>query len=161
MPVLPEVGSRMIESGLSLPAFSAASIIEIAIRSLTLCAGLKNSSLASTVPSMCEARRLILTSGVLPISSVTLLAIFMLRSRQEKPASGGNALAGGSSEIQRTLSRKTVLLQQAAIAQSAALGGGSATSRKVCIGWAGAGSSHDNLQKNGSRATFAQPRKSR
>ena len=49
MPVLPLVGSRIIVSGPILPAFSAASIMPSPMRSLTLPAGLKNSSLASTV----------------------------------------------------------------------------------------------------------------
>ena len=40
IPVLPLVGYRMIVSGLIFPAFSAASIMETPIRSLTLCAGL-------------------------------------------------------------------------------------------------------------------------
>jgi hypothetical protein len=40
MPVLPEVGSRTIVSGADPPAACAASIIDMAIRSLTLCAGL-------------------------------------------------------------------------------------------------------------------------
>ena len=40
MPVLPLVGSTMIVSGLIFPAFSAASIIETPMRSLTLWAGL-------------------------------------------------------------------------------------------------------------------------
>ena len=40
MPVLPLVGSTMIVSGLILPAFSAASIMDTPIRSFTLWAGL-------------------------------------------------------------------------------------------------------------------------
>ena len=45
--MLPLVGSTMVVPGGSRPASSAASIIETAIRSLTLPAGLKNSSLAA------------------------------------------------------------------------------------------------------------------
>jgi hypothetical protein len=40
MPVLPLVGSRMMVSGLILPAFSATSSMDTPIRSLTLWAGL-------------------------------------------------------------------------------------------------------------------------
>ena len=63
-------------SGLILPAFSAASIIATAMRSLTLCAGLKYSSFNAIV-AWVVFRRLSLTSGVLPISSMMLLAICM------------------------------------------------------------------------------------
>src|SRR3990172_1097684 len=78
MPVLPEVGSRMMVSGLILPACSAASIIDTAIRSLTLCAGLKNSSLARMVASTPAFTRLSCTSGVLPTSSRIFFANFMM-----------------------------------------------------------------------------------
>src|SRR5690349_1209977 len=78
MPVLPEVGSRTMVSGPILPAFWAASIMATAIRSLTLLPGLKNSSLAATVAVVPAVRRLRRTRGVLPTSSVTLLAIFIL-----------------------------------------------------------------------------------
>ena len=70
MPVLPEVGSMMTESGVSFPLFSASSIIAFAILSLTEPAGLKYSSFASSVAlspcsfSICVSSR----SGVLPIS---------------------------------------------------------------------------------------------
>src|SRR4026207_2469468 len=50
MPVLPEVGSRMMVSGLMRPARSAASIMDRPIRSLTLWAGLENPSFATTRP---------------------------------------------------------------------------------------------------------------
>src|SRR3954451_21497932 len=46
MPVLPLVGSRMVEPACSRPSFSAASIIEIAARSLMEPVGLWSSSLA-------------------------------------------------------------------------------------------------------------------
>ena len=75
MPVLPLVGSRIIVSGPSTPASSAASIMLRPMRSLTLPAGLKNSSLAATVATAPSAMRLIRTNGVLPISSVILFAI--------------------------------------------------------------------------------------
>ncbi len=80
MPVLPLVGSTRTVSLLMTPAFSADSIIEKPMRSFTLWAGLKNSSLATTSapsPSVTRFRR---TSGVLPIRSVTLLAIFMINT---------------------------------------------------------------------------------
>ena len=48
IPVLPLVGSTTIVSGPMSPAAWAASIIETPMRSLTLLAGLKNSSLATT-----------------------------------------------------------------------------------------------------------------
>ena len=48
MPVLPLVGSMMIVSGRISPARSAASIMETPMRSLTLAAGLKDSSFATT-----------------------------------------------------------------------------------------------------------------
>ena len=71
MPVLPLVGSMMTVSGPISPARSAASIMATPMRSLTLCAGLKNSSFATTcapAPSVTRRRR---TSGVFPISWVT------------------------------------------------------------------------------------------
>ena len=43
MPVLPEVASTTVWPGLSVPRFSASSMIAIARRSLTEAAGLKNS----------------------------------------------------------------------------------------------------------------------
>ena len=46
MPVLPEVGSMMTEPGFSSPLASASSTMALAMRSLTLPAGLKYSSLA-------------------------------------------------------------------------------------------------------------------
>src|SRR4028119_2480571 len=48
MPVLPLVGSRMVAPGVSSPAFSAASIIAIAARSLMEPVGLWSSSLAQS-----------------------------------------------------------------------------------------------------------------
>ena len=51
MPVLPEVGSMITEPGFSLPLASASSIMALAIRSFTLPAGLKYSSLARTLAS--------------------------------------------------------------------------------------------------------------
>jgi len=75
MPVLPEVGSMMVAPGRRRPAASRASIIATPIRSLTLAAGLKNSSLpqisAASPSSACSLDRR--TSGVEPMVSVMLL----------------------------------------------------------------------------------------
>ena len=77
VPVFPLVGStRMVFPGVISPRFSASSIIESAIRSLTELAGLLDSSLATTSathpsPSTFE----IFTSGVLPINSKIFSAI--------------------------------------------------------------------------------------
>src|SRR3954468_4717990 len=49
MPVLPEVGSISTVSALTMPAFSMAVIMAAPIRSFTLAAGLKYSSLARMV----------------------------------------------------------------------------------------------------------------
>src|SRR3954453_23746266 len=46
MPVLPEVGSRIVQPGRSRPAFSACSTMNSAGRSLTEPVGLRSSSLA-------------------------------------------------------------------------------------------------------------------
>ena len=91
MPVLPLVGSTTTVSGPMSPASSAASIIATPMRSLTECAGLKNSSFAATsapAPSVTLRMR---TSGVLPMSSVTSLAI---RMRLILPPSTGQARSG-------------------------------------------------------------------
>ena len=63
MPVLPQVGSTMIESGRSRPSRSAPSIIARATRSLMLPPGLRNSALAKMFSPLSR------TSGVLPIRS--------------------------------------------------------------------------------------------
>ncbi len=72
MPVLPEVGSMMVEPSLSRPLASSAAIMPTPMRSLTLAKGLKNSSLASTSPLGLSAlvrlgRR---TRGVSPMVSM-------------------------------------------------------------------------------------------
>ena len=70
MPVFPLVGSTIVVfPGVISPAFSASSIMLTPMRSLTEPAGLKYSSLASTVagaPSVTLLRR---TNGVRPIVS--------------------------------------------------------------------------------------------
>src|SRR5450759_2343735 len=80
MPVFPEVGSMStVLPGKIFPAVSSASIIATPMRSLTECAGLKNSSFAATVaPGAIPAvTRLSRTSGVFPMSFVMSAAIFM------------------------------------------------------------------------------------
>jgi len=76
MPVLPLVGSTITVSLVMWPALSAASIMETPIRSLMLPQGLKDSSFATTVASSPSAILFSRTRGVLPMSSVMLLAIF-------------------------------------------------------------------------------------
>ena len=72
MPVLPEVGSIRVVSGVILPAASMASIMLTPIRSFTLEIGLKNSSLTRISASIpCSlGSRFRRTSGVLPMVSV-------------------------------------------------------------------------------------------
>ena len=79
--MLPLVGSMMTPPGLSLPSFSAASIIAIAILSFTLPPGLKDSTFATTsaLPPESFSRFESLTSGVLPISSRTEFAILLIQ----------------------------------------------------------------------------------
>ena len=77
MPVFPLVGSRMMVSGLIRPACSAASIMATPMRSFTLFAGLKNSSLATTSAAAPSVTRFSRTSGVFPISCVTSSAMLI------------------------------------------------------------------------------------
>ena len=77
MPVFPLVGSRMIVSGLIRPACSAASIMDTPMRSFTLPAGLKDSSLAATSATAPAVTRRSRTSGVCPISCVMSSAILI------------------------------------------------------------------------------------
>src|SRR3954470_1649572 len=69
MPVLPLVGSRMVEPACSRPSFSAASIIEIAARSLMEPVGLWSSSLAHSRTSGVGERFGSPTRGVPPRES--------------------------------------------------------------------------------------------
>src|ERR1700710_1617373 len=71
MPVLPEVGSRIVCPGSIAPSASAFSIIERATRSFTEPVGLWPSSLAKIRTSSFGERRLSSTRGVLPIDSTT------------------------------------------------------------------------------------------
>src|SRR6266540_2967614 len=68
-PVFPEVGSTMVPPELSRPSRSAASIMRMPMRSLTLPPGLSISSLARTVGLTPRVTRDSLTRGVLPMAS--------------------------------------------------------------------------------------------
>ena len=68
-PVLPLVASMMVPPGVRSPEASAARTIDRAMRSLTLPAGSKASTLARTVAGP-EMTRLMRTSGVPPTASV-------------------------------------------------------------------------------------------
>ena len=70
MPVLPLVGSMMTEPGFKRPLASASSIMALAMRSFTLPAGLKYSSLATILafrPNSCF-RWVSSSKGVWPIN---------------------------------------------------------------------------------------------
>src|SRR5262249_24867026 len=72
MPVFPDVGSTSTLSGRTRPALSMSSIIATPMRSFTLAAGLKNSSLArifALMSCICGRRRS-RTIGVSPTASV-------------------------------------------------------------------------------------------
>mmetsp|Transcript_30762 Transcript_30762/g.53177 ORF Transcript_30762/g.53177 Transcript_30762/m.53177 type:complete len:221 (-) Transcript_30762:63-725(-) len=71
MPVFPEVGStREVLPGAISPRFSASSIIDRAIRSLTLLQGSMLSSFTKTVATQPSLTRLSRTKGVLPMAWV-------------------------------------------------------------------------------------------
>ena len=69
MPVLPEVGSRIVEPGVSSPSFSACATMKNAARSLTEPVGLRSSSLAHSRAAGAGDSRGSPTSGVLPSES--------------------------------------------------------------------------------------------
>src|SRR3954452_3174463 len=71
IPVLPLEGSRMVWPGCRRPLFSACSIIDLAMRSLTDPNGFWPSSLATMRTSGLSDSRLTSTIGVLPIMSRT------------------------------------------------------------------------------------------
>src|SRR6478735_2420604 len=71
MPVLPDDGSRMVWPGASRPSFSAASIIDLAMRSFTEPNGFWLSSLAKTRTRGLGLSALTSTRGVFPIMSST------------------------------------------------------------------------------------------
>jgi hypothetical protein len=66
MPVLPEVGSRIVEPGRRSPSFSACSIMKNAARSFTDPVGLRSSSLAHNRTSSDGESVGSPTMGVLP-----------------------------------------------------------------------------------------------
>ena len=70
IPVFPDVGSIIVEPGLSFPSLSACSIISFAILSFTDPAGLKYSSFARSLASSPYAFSTCVssTSGVFPLS---------------------------------------------------------------------------------------------
>ena len=71
MPVLPEVGSRIVCPGAIAPFSSASSISAFATRSLTEPVGLRDSSFAQIRTPGLGERRGSSTSGVLPIDCTT------------------------------------------------------------------------------------------
>ena len=71
MPVLPEDGSIRVCPGSRMPSFSAASIMDRAIRSFTEPPGFWPSSLIRMRTSGLGLSELMSTSGVLPIRSST------------------------------------------------------------------------------------------
>src|ERR1700722_12919092 len=104
MPVFPEVGSISTVSELISPAFSIATIIAAPMRSFTLAAGLKYSSLARMVAcTPCAAGKLRKrTIGVSPNASTMLSKI--------RPRPGRCiALASDEVSIQNSLWRQCVL----------------------------------------------------
>ncbi|GAA3100791.1 hypothetical protein GCM10020254_52910 [Streptomyces goshikiensis] len=69
MPVLPEVGSRIVQPGYSRPSFSACSTMWSAGRSLIEPVGLRSSSFAQIRTSAEGDSRGSRTSGVLPTAA--------------------------------------------------------------------------------------------
>jgi hypothetical protein len=78
MPVLPLVGSMIVVFGLIRPCFSASAIMLQHMRSFTLPPGLRASSLPKMMAFASFAILFSRTSGVLPIVSKTLFAIFAI-----------------------------------------------------------------------------------
>ena len=72
MAVLPEEFSMIMFPGFNRPSRSAASIMNLAMRSLLLPMGFMNSSLANTSAGRSATTRRSRTSGVLPMASRTL-----------------------------------------------------------------------------------------
>jgi hypothetical protein len=72
MPVFPDVASTIVPPGFNFPAFSADSIIETPMRSLTENPGFRFSIFANTVALIPAVIRLSFTSGVRPINPSTL-----------------------------------------------------------------------------------------
>ena len=78
--MLPEVGSMIVAPGLSAPLFSAASIIDSAMRSLIEPPGLARSDLIHTW-CVSPNRRLMRMCGVLPMVARMLSAFMGIRPR--------------------------------------------------------------------------------
>src|SRR5437867_4253203 len=78
MPVLPLVGSMIVAPGFRRPSLSAVSIMLSAMRSLTLPAGLSDSTLATISAQSGWTSRFRRTMGVPPTRSSTLSAILLL-----------------------------------------------------------------------------------
>src|SRR5215470_1328776 len=76
MPVLPLVGSTIVEPGFRRPRRSASSSMATAMRSLTLPPGFIDSIFATTLAPPGLGRRFNRTIGVRPTSSTTEPAIF-------------------------------------------------------------------------------------
>src|SRR3712207_5297918 len=98
IPVFPLVGSRMVSPGLSLPSFSAASIIEMAARSLIDPVGLWSSSLAHSRTSGVGDMLGSPTSGVPPSESTREAKRAMgelFRETDGGAASDGRSAAAG------------------------------------------------------------------
>src|SRR5215831_5842817 len=89
MPVLPEVGSKMVAPGASSPSFSACSIMKNAARSLTEPVGLRSSSFAHSRTSVLGDSRGSPTSGVLPTESSS--ESYRIRPALSSPARAGVA----------------------------------------------------------------------
>src|SRR5262245_54651213 len=104
MPVLPLVGSSRIVSGVILPARSASSISDLAIRSLTLPVGLWPSSLANRRTPGFGLKRCNSTSGVWPIASTMLANLIWSRtykfplSRARERGLGGEGPSSAASD---------------------------------------------------------------
>ena len=89
MPVLPEVGSRIVQPGRSSPSFSASSIIASAARSLIDPVGLRSSSLAQSRTSGVGDSRGSPTSGVPPTES-RRVSKRTSRAGRQPPATAGS-----------------------------------------------------------------------
>src|SRR5665647_2611076 len=110
MPVLPLVGSMIVVlPGAIRPSRSAASIMARPMRSLTLPPGLNDSSLPSTSAPVSSEMRLRRTSGVRPINSVMLPALFM---RSPCAAAGAPAPAVVSDVVHGGVTSQRLLARQ-------------------------------------------------
>src|SRR5215207_7338821 len=92
----------MVPPGRNSPLASAASIILIAMRSLTLPPGLTYSTLATTAPMPSGTTEFNCTRGVLPMSSLTCRAM-RIRPSSQAPA---DRLPGGLSDVVTDLPKR-------------------------------------------------------